>query len=105
MVSLGYPKLADEPDNAISAELFDSPTLLKHKDFEICTHPSASKLIDKVNSGKWTLEFVTKYKYYDIGWLIECYFHSARKMRRCYLTVDFRQIRFFWNEVLEDRIW
>lgn len=105
VVSLGYPMPSNELDDAIFAELFHRRRLCRGVAWTTCTYPAVEKLIEKVNSGKWDLEFVWKYPTYDRGWLVEGYFHTGRKTRKCYLTVDFRQIRFFWNEIRGDRVW
>ena len=112
MVSLGYPEAVNDPNDAISAELFRRHRVCRGVGWTTCTYPSAEKLMEKVSRGKWEMEFVEKYPTYGRGWLIECYFRTIRRNAagwyntyRCYLSVECRQIRFFWNEVLEERVW
>lgn len=96
VLSLGYPEPATNPNDAIAVELFHSFRLFRGVSFTICRYPNAEKLIEKVNNGKWELEFVRKYPE-PSGCLIDCCFRAKKKHMRCYLHVDCRQIRYFWN--------
>ena len=74
--------------------------------FTACSRPKVGKLTEKLNSGSWKLEFVSKFDHYDVGYLYECYIHTKRRLLyRCYLTVDCRKVRFYWNEVSEEPAW
>ena len=99
-------------DDVIFLEFFHDhwlrPIRLFRKDgpfFITCSRPKVEKLAEKLNSGAWRLEFVSKFTHYDIGYLYECYIHTKRRVYRCYLTVDCRKVRFCWNEVSEEPAW
>lgn len=103
--------LLGDPENAVTLEVFRSfylhPIRLFHS-AQLCTTVSRfglKKLMKQINRGKWRLEFVSKYTHYSIGYLYECCVHTKNHMYRCYLTVDCRQTRFCWNEVLKEPAW
>lgn len=107
VVSLGFPKAETDLENAIYPELFHRHRICRGVGFTTVTYPRVSDLIDKVNSGKWRLDFNAKYTCYDTGYFVICSFHIGKKYydRDCYLTVACRQIRYCWNEVAEAPPW
>lgn len=65
-----------------------------------------SKLIECVNSGKYTLEFLYQYKgYHSI--IIECWLWSDTKPyhRECELKISLSNVKYCWNDLCEDRVW
>ena len=73
--------------------------------FTTCRYPSVAELTKNVNRGKWTLEFVFQLSCFDTASMFECYLHTKRSIRRCYLTVNCKQLCFRWNEVAESPAW
>lgn len=67
---------------------------------------SVQKLVDSINSGKVTIEFL--YQYTD-GYtrIAECHLWSRKKpySRECVLKIDTSKARYYWNNILEDRVW
>lgn len=65
-----------------------------------------SKLMEYVNHKKCTLEFLYQYKGYR-SMIIECCLWSKRKPhhRECELKVSLQDIRYYWNELCEEREW
>ena len=64
------------------------------------------KLIDKINSGKCKIEFL--YNYEDDGLrIIECYLRFDKRpyFAECQLKLFAPQINYYWNKMLEDRVW
>ena len=99
-------------DDSISLEVFRDHLLRPIRLFRevnplftTCSRTKITKLAEKINSGAWRLEFVSKFTHYDIGYLYECYIRTKRRWHRCYLTVDCRRVSFFWNEVSEEPYW
>ena len=105
VVSLGYPRPQEDVDDAVTLELFRYHRLFRGVGFTTCTYPKSADLIEKVNRGKWKIEFVSKYQHYSRGYLIDCCVHAGRRMHKCYASVECRGTQFFWDEVLEDRVW
>ena len=105
VVSMGYPKAETGVQNAIRAELFHFHHIFRGMGLTTVSFPKIDSLIEKVNQGRWSLEFVEKYPCYNRGYVILCYFRTGKDFRQCYLNMDCRKIRFYWNEVLEDRVW
>lgn len=67
---------------------------------------SVRKLTDEINSGKYKLEFL--YQYTDgNARIVQCELHCERKpyFRECLLYLYAPQVRYFWNELREDRPW
>lgn len=106
-VSLGFPDPVTDPEEAIRAELFHRHRICRGVGFTTVSYPDVSDLIDKVNRGKWTLEFISKYPCYDTGYFVTCCFNKPKRYayRNCYLTVDCRRIDFYWSEVKEEPAW
>ena len=105
VVSMGYPEAEADVENAICAELFHQHCICRGLEFTTVTYPKVSALIEKVNKGRWSLEFKEKYPCYNRGYVVLCYFRTGKDFRQCYLNLDCRRICFYWNEVLEDRVW
>lgn len=65
-----------------------------------------SKLIECINSGKYTLEFLYQYKGYN-SMIIECCLWSDKKPydRECQLKLPLSQVRYCWNDLCEDKEW
>lgn len=105
VVSMGYPKAEADAENAVSAELFHRYRFCRSAVITTVSLPKTASLIEKVNSGRWSLEFVEKYPCYDRGYVILCYFRTGKDSRQCYLNLECSKICFYWNEVLEHRIW
>ena len=65
-----------------------------------------SELIDYVNDEKHSLEFLYRYDgYRSMIW--ECCLWSEKKPyhRECEMKVSLKDIKFYWNELCEDREW
>lgn len=65
-----------------------------------------SKLLEHVNSGKGTLEFLYQYKGY-CSMIIECWLWSKKKPyhRECELKISLTGVEYCWNDLREDREW
>lgn len=65
-----------------------------------------SELIECVNSGKYTLEFLYKYKGYN-SMIIECWLWSDKKpySRECELKISLTDVKYCWNDLCENREW
>ncbi len=105
VVSMGYPKAEADAEKAVRAELFHQHCFCRGIGFTTVSFPKINTLIQKINTGRWSLEFVEKYPCYGRGYVVLCYFRTGKDMRQCYLNLDCRKIRFYWNEVSEDRFW
>lgn len=73
--------------------------------FVTCVRPGVPELIEKINAGKWQLEFVCGYTNPDLGIMFACTLHTNRTSHNCCFTVDCRRIRYCWNEVLPEKAW
>ncbi len=62
-----------------------------------------SKLIECINSGKYTLEFLYEYKGYN-SIIFECWLWSNKKPyhRECELKLFLAQVNYCWNDFCED---
>lgn len=103
--------LLGDPEDAVTLELFHDiylhPIRLFHG-AQLCTTVSRlglKKLMERINSGTWQLEFVSKYTDSDVGYLYGCCIHTNRKIFDCYFKIDCRQTRFCWNAVEEEPAW
>ena len=65
-----------------------------------------SNLLEHVNSGKGTLEFLYQYKGYGT-WILECWLWSKKKPyhRECELKISLTGAEYCWNDLCEDREW
>ncbi len=65
-----------------------------------------SRLLEHVNSGKGTLEFLYQYKGY-CSMIIECWLWSKKKPyhRECELKISLTGVEYCWNDLCEDREW
>ena len=65
-----------------------------------------SKLIESINSGKCTLEFLYDYKGYH-SMIVECWLWSDKKPyhRECEIKLSITQVKYCWNDFCEDREW
>ena len=63
-------------------------------------------LLEHVNSGKGTLEFLYQYKGYGT-WIMECWLWSKKKPyhRECELKISLAGAEYCWNDLCEDREW
>ena len=64
------------------------------------------QLMEAVNSGKCTLEFLTQYRSnYEQLW--HCVIHSEKRpyYRECQLYLPAAEATFFWNDLRPDREW
>ena len=64
------------------------------------------RLISAINSGKYTLEFITQYRtHYEQMW--HCVIHSGKKpyYRECQLYLPGTEATFSWNDLCPDREW
>lgn len=67
---------------------------------------SARRLVDSINSGDVTIEFL--YQYIDgCSRVVQCHLWSQKKpySRECILKIDAPEVRYHWNKILKDRIW
>ena len=64
------------------------------------------KMMETVNSGRCTLEFLYQYKGYH-SMIIECWLWSDKKPyhRECELKLSLTDIKYCWNDLCEDRKW
>lgn len=64
------------------------------------------KLVNDINNGKYSLEFL--YQYVD-GYLriVQCCLGSPKKpyFRECDLHLCTREVSYHWNRIIEDRVW
>lgn len=60
------------------------------------------RLIECINSGKYTLEFLYKYKGYD-SMIIDCWLWSDEKpySRECELRLFLTGVKYYWNNLQE----
>ena len=65
-----------------------------------------NELIDAVNSGKRTLEFITQYRSYNEQ-MWHCVIHSKKKpyYAECQIHLPETDATFLWNELRPDRAW
>lgn len=65
-----------------------------------------SRLIESINSKKFTLEFLYQYKGYNSR-VIECWLWSDKKPfhRECELKLRIIKVEYCWNNLCEDREW
>lgn len=65
-----------------------------------------SRLLEHVNSGKGTLEFLYQYKGYGT-WIMECWLWSKKRPyhRECELKISLTGVKYCWNDLCEDREW
>ena len=64
------------------------------------------RLIDSVNSGKCTIEFVTQYRsYFEQLWHCEIRSHKKPYFRECQLIIPNTNATYFWNNLCLDREW
>ena len=67
---------------------------------------SVRKLVNDINSGKYSFEFL--YQYVD-GYLriVQCCLWSPKKpyFRECDLHLCIREVNYHWNRIIEDRVW
>ena len=104
VVSLGWPEPVEDVEKAIGLEVFHRH-YLRGVGFTTCSYPKTAELIEDVNRGRCKLEFITKYRCYNQGYMVQCCIHTKRKWEKCYISLECRDIRFFWDEVLKDRVW
>ncbi len=64
------------------------------------------KLLDFINSKKYTLEFLYQYKGYN-SMVIDCWFWSDKKPfhRECQIKLRVEKVEYCWNNLCEDRVW
>lgn len=62
-----------------------------------------SKLMECVNSGSYTLEFLYQYKGYH-SMIIECWLWSDKRPyhRECELKLSLTEVRYCWNDLCEE---
>ncbi len=67
---------------------------------------SIQKLIDSINSGECVLEFLYQYIDGDAR-IVECVLNSGKKpyFRECTMKIYSSEVRYYWNNILEDRVW
>lgn len=65
-----------------------------------------ANLLEHVNSGKGTVEFLYQYKGYG-SWIMECWLWSGKKPyhRECELKISLTGVEYCWNDLCEDREW
>lgn len=65
-----------------------------------------AKLIECVNSEKYTLEFLYQYKGYN-SVIIECWLWSDKKPyhRECEIKLSLKDVKYCWNDLCEDKAW
>jgi len=65
-----------------------------------------SKLLERVNSKNYTLEFLYQYKGYN-SIIIECWLWSDKKPyhRECELKLSIKDVKYYWNDLCEDKEW
>ena len=64
------------------------------------------ELVDNINSGKCKLEFL--YQYVDCTVrMVECELHFDKKpyCKECIMKISAPQVRYYWNNLREDRRW
>jgi len=65
-----------------------------------------SRLLECINSEGCSLEFLYQYKGYQ-SLLIECWLWFDKKPyhKECELRLQVSGVEYFWNQLLEDRVW
>lgn len=94
-----YLEFGDETD--ITVQVFEKRfKQTVRKELEL------SELIEYVNSGKHTLEFLYQYKGYN-SMIVECWLWSDKKPyhRECQLKILLKDAKYCWNDLREDREW
>ena len=64
------------------------------------------KLMECINGGKCTLEFLYQYKGYH-SMIIECWLWSDKKPyhRECVLKLSLKGVKYCWNDLCQDKEW
>ena len=93
--------LETEEDYDISVYVFEKILKLTiRKEWHI------SKLLECINSKKFTLEFLYQYNGYNSR-VIDCWLWSDRKPfhRECQIKLRVEKVEYYWNNLCEDREW
>lgn len=67
---------------------------------------TVQKLVDSINSGEVTIEFL--YQYLDgFSRIAECHLWSRKKpySRECIMKIVAPEVRYYWNNIIENRVW
>lgn len=91
------------PEDDLFIRLFKRHRFFRGCCFETVTYVDANTLIENIHSKKWRLEFIERYTNPQTA-LYYCAIRS-RKYMECWIKVDYTQIDYYWDEVLEDRVW
>ena len=72
----------------------------------VCKEWTVNEFLDKINNGKYQLEFVYEYSRYNSK-IFECDLRSSKKPYRkeCILRISLTHINYYWNNLREDRTW
>lgn len=72
----------------------------------ICDEWPLSKLMEGINSKKYTLEFIYQYKGYH-SVVMDCWLCSDKKPyhRDCQLKARVTKVEYYWNNLCEDKEW
>ena len=64
------------------------------------------RLLESINSKKYTLEFLYQYKGYNSR-VIDCWLWSDRKPfhKECQIKLRIEKVEYCWNNLREDRVW
>lgn len=66
----------------------------------------AKKLIDAVNSGKCSVEFLYQYRcFFEQMWSCELHFNKKPYFRECQIYIPQAKATYRWNNLLPDREW
>ena len=81
-------------------------TVFRGCGFETVTCIDANTLIENIHSKNWRLEFIERYTN-PINPRTAMYYCAIRskKYMECWIKMDYTQIDYYWDEVLEDRVW
>ena len=72
----------------------------------VCKEWQVSKLLECINSKKYTLEFLYQYKGYH-SQVIDCWLWSDKKPfhRECQIKLRIKNVEYCWNNLCEDKEW
>ena len=67
---------------------------------------SADKLLKRINSGKYSLEFLYQYRDFNSR-ILKCMLVKGKKryFRECEIIIATDKVTYCWNKLCEDRKW
>ena len=94
------------PEDDLFIQLFKRHRFFRGCGFETVTCIDANTLIENIHGKKWRLEFIERYTN-PINPRTAMYYCAIRskKYMECWIKMDYTQIDYYWDEVLEDRVW